>query len=162
MVSGAPFARLRPMARTPTLAASAGWSPRRIRLGGWTRAALVTLEAFVGIGAVYGGIRLLADADGFGIEASWLDGTPFPDYTIPGLVLLVVIGGSMLAAAALALRGSDWAAFAAFCAGVVLLVFLAVETAAIGYQGSAQAPLLVVCGASGFALAALGSRSLRG
>jgi hypothetical protein len=45
---------------------------------------------------VLGGWGLLSDAEGLGVRGSWLDGTPFPNYTVPGLVLLVVIGGGML------------------------------------------------------------------
>jgi hypothetical protein len=134
---------------------------RRVPLARSTRLALAALELFLGVGAVYGGIRLLTDAERFGIEKSWLDGTPFDDYTIPGLVLLAVIGGGMLAAAVLALAGSEWAALAGFWMGAILLVFLSVETIVIGNQGSAQVPLLAVCGGSALTLIVIGSRAFR-
>jgi hypothetical protein len=140
-------------------------APRRLRarpLGRRTRALLVALEGFVGAGALYGGVELVRDAEGFGMELSWLEGTPFTTYTIPGLVLLVVIGGGMLGAALTALLGSDRAGSAALCMGVALLVFLAAETALIGYQGSRQILLLAVTGLPALVLVAVGWLSLAG
>jgi hypothetical protein len=41
----------------------------------------------------------------YGLDTRWIDHTLLPDYTIPGVLLMVVIGGGMaLAAAATALR----------------------------------------------------------
>jgi hypothetical protein len=66
-----------------------------------TRRLLVAVESIVGLGALYGGFELLHDAEGFGVKRAWLAGSVFSDYTIPGLVLAVVLGGGMLAAAAI-------------------------------------------------------------
>ena len=119
------------MPHAPTL------SPRR-------RLVLVATELVVGIGALFGGYGLLADAEGLGAKESWLDGSPFADYTIPGLVLLVVIGGGLLTAAALAVSGHAAAAGAALVMGVVLLAWGIVETLTIGWQGPPQVVMLVV------------------
>ncbi len=69
------------------------------------RIALVVLEAFVALGAVAGGIGLLTGA----IPASLngLQGSPFVDYTIPALLLMVIVGSSMLLAAATILSGRE-------------------------------------------------------
>jgi hypothetical protein len=134
---------------------------RARQLGPWERAGAIAVELFLGIGAVFGGWSLLADAEGFGMETSWLDGTPFPDYTIPGLTLLVVVGGGMLAAAALALLGSRWAGPAALVMGTVMLGFLAVETLAVGYQGWQQVPLVALVSLGATILVAVGARSVR-
>ena len=96
----------------------------------------------VGIGALFGGYGLLTDPEGLGVEASWLEGTPFPDYTVPGAVLVVVIGGGMLATAASAWVASRFAGIAALAMGIVLLAWGAVETITIGYRGGAQLVLL--------------------
>jgi hypothetical protein len=37
---------------------------------------LVALQAFIGVGALFGGYGLLADAEGLGMEEEWLDGSP--------------------------------------------------------------------------------------
>ena len=123
-----------------------------------SRVVVAALEIFLGVGALYGGIELLTDADGFGLKKVWLDGTPFPDYTIPGLFLLVVIGGGMLAAAAITIAGAGWASLGAAGMGVMVLAFLAIETTVIGYQGATQLPLLVTTALPALALIVLGAR----
>ena len=60
-------------------------------------------ETIVGVGAVFGGYGLLSDAESLGAKEAWLDGSIFPDYTVPGLFLLIVIGGGMFTAAAITL-----------------------------------------------------------
>ncbi len=74
------------------------------------------------------------------------------------MFLLVVIGGGMLTAAALALSGSGWAAPVAVGMGVVVLAFLVIETTVIGYHGATQLPLLVTTALPAMALIVLGAR----
>ncbi len=103
------------------------------------------MAAFAGVvalGAIYGGYRLLADPVGLGVKQAWLDGTPFPDYTVPGITLLVVIGGGMLFTAAAAVRGAPVASPAALVMGLALLGWGSVETLTTGYQGRPQILLL--------------------
>jgi hypothetical protein len=114
----------------------------------------------MGISAAFGAYHLLDDPRAFGAKLSWLEGSPFPDYTIPGLYLGVVIGGGMGVAAGAAWRRSRHAARAAFLMGLVLLAWLVVETVIVGFRGWQQIPLLAVCGASGVILAALGGHSV--
>jgi hypothetical protein len=65
------------------------------------RIALVVAEAFVGLWAVIGGVALVTGAIPFiSFPLALLQGTPFRDYTIPGLALLILVGGSSLFAAA--------------------------------------------------------------
>ena len=110
------------------------------------RARLVVAGAagVVGVGALYGGVRLLVDAGALGVKESWLEGTPFPDYRVPGVVLLTVIGGGMLVTALAAVRQSRYAGIAALAMGVALVVWGVVETLTIGYQGAGQLVLLAV------------------
>jgi len=54
------------------------------------------LLGLVAITAIGGGIAMLVGADKFPKE--WLAGTPFVDYTIPALILTLVVGGSALVA----------------------------------------------------------------
>jgi hypothetical protein len=126
------------------------------------RRIVVLVEILVGLGAVYGGIELLHDAEAFGVEEAWLRGSPFGDYTIPGLFLLTVIGGGMLAAAAAVVRRSSAAMPAAFTMGLTLLGFITVETTIVGYRTGAQAVLLGVCGAAGIVLVACAAWSTCG
>jgi hypothetical protein len=117
---------------------------RAAHLGLHRRVLLAATEVVIGIGAVFGGYGLLADAEGLGVKQSWLGGSPFPDYTVPGLVLLVVVGGGMLAAAAMALLDHPAAAAAALVMGAVLIAWGVVETVTIGWRGSPQVVMLAV------------------
>ena len=67
-------------------------SPRRLLLG------LGCLQIFIGIGAVAGGFGLVSAPDGsaLGLPLELLEHSPFRDYFIPGLVLLVVNARAIL------------------------------------------------------------------
>ena len=107
----------------------------RVDLRRGPRLLVAATSLIVGIGGVYGGYGLLSDAAGMGAERSWLDGSPFPDYTVPGLFLLVVIGGGMLTTSALAFLKRPEAAPAALAMGTVILAWGIVETLTVGWRG---------------------------
>jgi hypothetical protein len=118
----------------------------------WARL-LAALELLVALPAVPSGIALMRD--GMGMDRAWIDHTLLPDYTIPG-VLLVVIGGGMAAAAGLTLTHPRAARPAALAAGVGLLAWLAIETLMIGWHGGPQLGLDLAYGALAAGLAAAG------
>ena len=107
-----------------------------------SRGVVVVTELIVGIGAVFGGYGLLSDAEGLGAKQSWLDGTVFPDYTIPGLVLLVVIGGGMLASPVVTVFAERFAARAAGLMAVLLVAWGVTESVTIGWRGWQQIVLV--------------------
>src|SRR5438876_11037402 len=65
------------------------------------------------------------------MPVGYLQGTPFSDYTIPGLVLLIVVGGSFLFAAATILTGREVLVFASALAGLIVIGFEVVKVAII-------------------------------
>ena len=89
------------------------------------------LLAFGALNAFAGGYYGMSGAED--VPKEWLEGSPFDDYFIPGLVLFVVVGGSFLAAAIAVFARLHIARTAAFAAGAIVLGWLAVETAIIGY-----------------------------
>jgi hypothetical protein len=115
---------------------------------------LAALELLVAVPAVPSGIALIRD--GMGMDRAWIDHTLLPDYTIPGVLLLAVIGGGTAAAAALTLARPQLGRPAALVAGVVLLAWLAIETLMIGWHGGPQLGLDVAYGALGAALMTAG------
>ncbi len=127
---------------------------------GFTRWVVVGVALFMGVGAIGGGVELLDDAEGFGMQEAWLSGSPFADYRIPGLFLAIVIGGGMLSVAGLTLVRHRLAGYAALAMGAMLLLWLVIETVIIGFRGSQQAVLLVVCGGSGMILSVVGGQAL--
>lgn len=61
------------------------------------RYALGILLLLVALNAFAGGYYGIAGAEGVPLE--WLEGSPFSNYVIPGIILMVVVGGSALSAA---------------------------------------------------------------
>jgi hypothetical protein len=108
------------------------------------RIALVVIEAFIGLGAIGGGIALLIGAFAQWLPVVWLRGTPFSDYTIPGLVLTIVIGGGMLLAAATLFSQHDWAVLLSAAMGLILIGWEIVEVAIIDRYEQAVVPSTVV------------------
>jgi hypothetical protein len=95
------------------------------------RSSLLVIAAFIATSAIEGGMALLrGELDRFLSEA-WLAGTPFSDYTIPGLVLVIVVGGSALLAAATAFIHREWAVLVSELAGLVMAGYLMVEAISI-------------------------------
>jgi len=108
------------------------------------RIALASIETFIGLGAVGGGIAILIGAFDRWFPVAWLEGTPFSDYTIPGLVLLIVVGGGMLLAAATPLVRRAWAVLLSMVMGFVMLGWIACEIAIIDRYAQAIVPSTIV------------------
>jgi hypothetical protein len=55
---------------------------------------VVLLLLYVGAGAIYGGLLFVIypDGSGLGMTTSFLENTPFDNYLIPGIVLLIFNG----------------------------------------------------------------------
>ncbi len=107
------------------------------------RIALVVVEIFVALGALAGGIALLRGVFAQGIPLAWLQGTPFSDYTIPGLALAIVIGGGMLLAAATVFIQRQWAVLISAVAGIFMVGFEVVEAASVDSKVGNELPLVI-------------------
>jgi energy-converting hydrogenase Eha subunit B len=104
---------------------------------------LLGVEIFVAFWAFAGGIGLMGG--GLDLSKDWLDGTPFDDYFIPGLILFVVVGGSTLAALLAVWRRNRFAGPASVVVGSILLIWIIVQVALIGYRSWMQ-PTFFVAG----------------
>ena len=103
----------------------------RSHASGLVRGLLGALLAVVALNAFAGGYYALSGAPGVPVE--WLAGSPFASYAVPGAILFVVVGGSSAAAAVAVIAGARRARTFAFTAGAVLLGWIAVQVAIIGY-----------------------------
>jgi hypothetical protein len=116
----------------------------------WPRRVLSGLDLFLGLTAVAGGIGLMAGW--IAMPTRLLAGSPFSDYTVPGLLLMLVVGIAGLTASRLTyVRIQDGVLSSVVAAGAIT-VFEIVEWAIIGFN-----PLQVVylvLGATIFATAA--------
>ncbi|WNS41807.1 hypothetical protein [Paenibacillus sp. MMS20-IR301] len=71
---------------------------------------LLVLQAFLGLGAIGGGLALLVDPSGemMGMPASVLERSPFTDFVIPGILLLLIFGVLPLIVFYGLLKQPDW------------------------------------------------------
>ena len=104
------------------------------------RTMLVVIETLVGLGALAGGIAILTGAFDQWLPLAWLQGTPFSGYTIPGLILLIVIGGGMLVAAATVFVQHEWAVLLSAAMGLVMIGFEIFEVVIIDRYADAIIP----------------------
>lgn len=108
---------------------------------------LGAIQAFIGLTAIAGGFRLVSNPNGipdFPIE--WLTNSPFTNYFIPGLVLLIIVGfGNVLACMVTFLRKRYTGSIAATL-GIFLILYMAIEVWFIGLRNFLQ-PLYFILGA---------------
>jgi len=88
---------------------------------------IVLLSGFIALTAIGGGIALLVGAEAERFPPEWLVGTPFKDYTIPALLLAVVVGGSSLLACIASLFRHRLSAWAAMAAGLIMIGYISIE-----------------------------------
>jgi hypothetical protein len=102
---------------------------------------LLAVELFVGLLAVPGGVMLIVN--GLGMSRAVLAHSPFDSFLIPGLLLSVVVGGSLLGAAWSVWRRHLLAPMASLGAGFVLLGWIVVEAAMVHVGRELQAVVLI-------------------
>jgi hypothetical protein len=74
-----------------------------------------------------------------------LQGTPFSDYTLPGLILAIVVGGSSLVAAATVFMQREVAVLISAAAGLVLAGWIVGEVILLGpFAVTWQSPYFVL------------------
>jgi hypothetical protein len=117
------------------------------------RIMLVVVDLFLAVSAFVGAVGLVV---GFmKIPLSVLRGTPFADFTVPALLLGIVVGGSALVAAAIALcwprrlellriESLDIGPLASAVAGCIMVGWMTIEIAMIGLAIWVQAAYFVV------------------
>ena len=93
------------------------------------RVLLIVLSILLALAAFEGGIQLLV---GFYTPPVEMLNGIFKDYTIPGLSLGIIVGGSALVAAILSIRKSKFALLASIASGLIIMFFEFVEMLVIG------------------------------
>jgi hypothetical protein len=121
-----------------------------------TVTALLVLLAVQAAGAIGGGIGLVQDPDdNIGLPVSLLEGTPFNDYLIPGLILLIVVGLFPLVVLYGLARRRKWGWWLAVAAGAGLVIWIITEAALLGYLPGSGIGLQIAFGLVGVAVLVL-------
>ncbi len=142
---------MRPSVRAASSADCTGrLEPRRHRGTAALRYILGSLLTFAALNALAGGYYGLAGAKG--VPKEWLRGSPFPDYFVPSLILVGVVGGSFVLAAVAVFARWRHDRLLAIAAAAIVLGWLAVEVAIIGHVSWMQ-PATAIGGALVLALA---------
>lgn len=110
------------------------------------------LLLLIALNAVGGGLYGLSGAEG--IPTAWLAGSPFADYPLPSLFLLICVGGAALTAGVAVLRRRPAGRPAALLAGAVLVAWIVVQVGIIGPVSWLQPAMLI----AGLAIVALAAR----
>src|SRR5258708_5880407 len=113
------------------------------------RITIFALLVFGALTTIAGGIGLMTGM--IQTPLAWLQGSPFVDYTVPGLALAIIVGGSMLFAAATILSGREIGVLASAFAGLAMVIFEIVEIAIVDRIAGSQ--LLIAASLQAFYLA---------
>lgn len=102
--------------------------------------ALGIVQVFIAIGAIPAGILFLIEPDGnlMGMDALMLKGAPFADFTIPALLLLIVLGIGNAVAALFSFLLLNVSGKAGFALGLILIVWIAAQVYWMGFTSFLQ------------------------
>lgn len=94
------------------------------------------LQLFISLSALAGGYGFIADPTGAaqGMPLSFLDGSPFKDFLIPGIILFIFNGIGSGIAGFLTLRRYCYAGEIAFVFGAGLVVWIIVQVQIIPFH----------------------------
>ncbi|MFZ1688083.1 MAG: hypothetical protein WAU70_11710 [Flavobacteriales bacterium] len=123
------------------------------------RKLLLTLLAFNGLSALFGGGVFIARPDGsvYGMPLSMLADTPFVDFLVPGLILFTVLGLGSCIGWILVLRRSPFSVRWVQVVGVGTVIWIVTQVIMI----HGVDVLHVIYAATGVALTVLATRGTR-
>lgn len=113
---------------------------------------LIILVIFQGVSGVFGGAGLIIDPSGKSLQIplEWLNGSPFDNYFIPGIVLFFVLGITPLIISFGLIKRKYWSWYGSLFLGFALIIWILVEIIVIGFQ--ADPPLQLIYGIVGVAI----------
>jgi len=101
---------------------------------------LTITQAFNGLSGLLGGFMLISDPSGSNISLNleWLEGTPFPNFLIPGIVLFLFIGLGNVVGAGFTIFKKANAGLIGAIFGLILMIWIVFQVLWIGYQDFLQ------------------------
>lgn len=118
--------------------------------------ALIVLAAIQIVGATAGGIGLVQDPiNNIGMPRSVLEGSPFSDFLIPGLILLLIVGLFPIIPLVGLVLHRKWGWWFELAAGGGLIIWIIAEVILLGYLPGAGIGLQIAMGLLGIVLVTL-------
>lgn len=113
---------------------------------------LIGLMTFQGLSGLFGGIMLVFDPSGnsLNMPIDLLKNSPFTNYLIPGIILLLILGILPLGVTNGLWKKQKWSWYGSLFVSLALLIWIFVEVLMIGYQ--AEPPLQLIYGLAGILL----------
>ena len=110
---------------------------------------LAGIMLFQGLSGILGGIGLVGDPSGKSLQIplEWLEGSPFNNYLIPGIILLIILGAGPVIVFVGLIRKLTWAWYGALLISIGLIIWILVEIIIIGYHH--RPPLQLIYGLTG-------------
>jgi hypothetical protein len=88
---------------------------------------LTIISLFIAITAIIGGILMFTGLENTNLSLNLLQGTPFKDFFIPGILLLIIVGMSSSIASFMQIRNYNLKAEMSFVAGLLLTGWIIIE-----------------------------------
>jgi hypothetical protein len=109
--------------------------------------ATCTFLTLVGLSSLYAGIGLIVHPDGSGllVTVDALNHSPFNDFLLPGIILLVMIGIFSLTGAYLAFMNNQYSGIATMLLGIITLIWIFGQTFWSGW-GLSHQPVFIIIG----------------
>ena len=110
---------------------------------------------FQGLSGLFGGGALIASPSGrlLHLPLNLLQGSPFSDYLVPGLILFTILGIGPLVVAFAVWKQRLWGWYGTIATGGALLIWIGVEIWMVGYH--TDPPLQLIYGSLGAVLLGL-------
>jgi len=117
--------------------------------------ALLILLFFQSASGLFGGCALILDPTGnfLQLPTTLLEGTPFQDFLIPGIILFTFLGVLPLIVFFGSWQRKPWAWLGAVLISIALIIWIGVQIAMIGY--ASEPPLQLIYGLMGILLLTL-------
>ncbi len=117
------------------------------------RIILIVLNTFLALTAAGGGIGLITGLNAPPVEQ--LGGSIFKDFTVPGLSLLMIVGGGATLATVLLVQRNRFAILCSLAAGIAIMFFEFVEVLVIGSPAGVARALQIIYFGLGTSVAVL-------
>ena len=116
---------------------------------------LTILIGFQGISGLFGGLALVIDPTGelLRMPISMLEGSPFDNFLIPGIILLTILGIFPMVVFYGLRKKLNWAWSGALMVSAALIIWIGVEIWMVGYHP--EPPLQLIYGLLGLILLTL-------